>query len=69
MDKGAAEHAEVWSTETLMDCVFDAMRERIDQHLRRSAVRLLERYERLFEFRLPFINRIQAAEHKLLNFQ
>lgn len=64
--QGVAEHAEVWSTETLMDCVFDAMRERIDQHLRRSATRLLERYERLFEFRLPFINRIQAAEHELI---
>jgi hypothetical protein len=63
---GIVERAEVWSRETILQRVFDAMAERINEQLKKAAGLLLVRLQRLSEFHMPFLDRVPIRESELI---
>lgn len=63
---GIVERAEVWSRETILQRVFDAMAERMNEQLKNAADLLLAHLQHLSEFHMPFLDRVPIRESELI---
>lgn len=63
---GIVERAEVWSREIILHRIFDAMAEKLNKQLIKSADILLARLQHLSEFHIPFLDRVPIRESELI---